>query len=843
MAKFAKVVMRLLKVRNQKVVSELAKITYKANKKRNLLTIVAIVLTTFLISVILSLGMSYWDAISLRQVRMSGMDYDIELTEPREDQVNIICAMDNVKYAGVAVKCAIGLKYEDNQLDKLKLYWLDNTCWKKQTIPALETYTGSYPSKEDEIMLSNSALKNMDIKNPQIGMELPISYFSLDEDSTEELVDKTFVLCGWYSDYSGTCCGYISQEFFKTTGVKQTDITQGSLKITLVNPFYSKEDIINMQNEIALSGNQIIDADYDTISNFCKICIGLFGMLVMVFFSGYLFIHNTLYLSITKDIRYYGQLKTLGMTSVQLQKLVYMQMIRNAFVGIPIGLFLSAIVAKGAVPKILHIVNPTISFVNVTEVRLWVFLLAAIFSFVTMLVSSNKPVKLAKECSPIESLNYIVISNKNEQKRRESGSIHCMAKQNIFRDKKQALIILLSFSIAVSLFMSVNIIIYENDAKLILNNVYNYDLRVLNQTMLDENKQQVITDNMIAQIEKIDGVKKVRKIISTLATVPYQEEVYGEYYKELYQSRYSPGEYETDIESYKENPEDNLFTCRFIGVDDSEFDRINKNMGNGINKKDFKQGLIALATKTFTNGDNGIPKKTVRFYLPEGIEPQKEYSILIDSVIDKCPAYYAAGYNPDLIVSETFAKKLLGNTFTELIYVEYESALSIETEKSVREIIDSNKLLSYESKLERYSEMKNSEKQITVLGSSIGVIILLLAVLNYFNMMAASIQNRSKEFAVLECIGMTTKQIRQMIIFEGLYYAIMSLVLSVIVGTPLSYIVFNGLNIYSLPFVVPWFNNLVLFFTVILICVSAPVILLKNMNQLTIIEQLRKSEN
>lgn len=835
--------MRLLKVRNQKIVSELAKITYKANKKRNFLTIVAVVLTTFLISVILSLGMSYWDTISLRQVRMSGMDYDIELTEPREDQVNIIRSMDNVKYAGIAVKCAIGSTYEDNQLDKLKLYWLDDTCWTKQTIPALETYTGSYPSEEDEIMLSNSALNDMGITNPQIGMELPISYFSLDEDSAEEANEKTFVLCGWYSDYSGTCYGYISEEFFKTTGVKQTDITQGTLKITLVNPLYSKEDIINMQNEIDLSRHQIIIADYDTISNFCKICIGLLGMLLMVFFSGYLFIHNTLYLSITKDIRYYGQLKTLGMTSVQLQKLVYMQMIWNSFVGIPIGLILSAIVAKGTIPQILHIVNPTINSADVIDVRLWTFLLAAIFSFVTTLVSSSKPVKLVKDCSPVESLNYIVVSNKNRQKKRESGSIASMAKQNIFRDKKQALIILLSFSIAVSLFMSVNTIIYENDAKLILNNIYNYDMRILNQTMLDKNKQQVITDNMIAQIEKIDGVKKVRKVISTLATVPYQEEVYGEYYEELYQSRYSPGDYEADIESYKENPEDNLFTCRFIAIDESEFDRINKNMGNKINKNDFKQGSIALATKMFTNGDNGIPQKTVRFYLPEGIEPQKEYSILIDSVIDDCPAYYAAGYTPDLIVSETFAEKLLGNTFTELIYVEYQNAFSVETENSIREIIDSNNLLSYESKLERYSEMKNSEYQITVLGSSIGFIVLLLAVLNYLNMMAASIQNRSKEFAILESIGMTTKQIRQMIILEGLEYAIMSLILSIIIGVPLSYIVFSGLNIYSLPFVVPWFNNLVLFLVIILICMSAPVILLKNMNRLTIIEQLRQSEN
>lgn len=120
--------MRLLKVRNQKVVSELARTTYKANKKRNLLTIMAIILTTFLISVILSLGMSYWHTISLRQARMTGIDYDIELTEPREDQVGLIRSMDHVQYAGLAVKCAIGDRYEGKQLEKLRLYWLDDIC-------------------------------------------------------------------------------------------------------------------------------------------------------------------------------------------------------------------------------------------------------------------------------------------------------------------------------------------------------------------------------------------------------------------------------------------------------------------------------------------------------------------------------------------------------------------------------------------------------------------------------------------------------------------------------------------------------------------------------------------
>ena len=52
-------------------------------RKRNVLTVFAIILTTFLIGVVFAVGMSYWNTISLRQMRMNGMDYDIELTEPR----------------------------------------------------------------------------------------------------------------------------------------------------------------------------------------------------------------------------------------------------------------------------------------------------------------------------------------------------------------------------------------------------------------------------------------------------------------------------------------------------------------------------------------------------------------------------------------------------------------------------------------------------------------------------------------------------------------------------------------------------------------------------------------
>lgn len=837
----------MLKVNNKEVLSELAMSTYKANKKRNLLTITAIFLTTFLISTVLSLGLSYWNTISLRQERMNGINYDIELTEPREDQVPLIRQMDSVEYAGLAVKCALVSQYQDITLDKLRLFWLDDICWQKQTIPALEKYTGTYPEKENEIMLSQTALSAMGITSPQIGMSLPCTYVSLAETSDGLDKVKAFTLSGWFLDYTGSTKGYISEFFYKTTGVCQTDLTQGSLKISLKNPLYSEKDITNMQLEIGISGNQIIEADYDTISNFCKMAAGLIAMLVLVFFSGYLFIYNTLYLSITKDIRYYGQLKTLGTTSRQLKSLIYKQVLWNSLIGIPFGLIASGFIAKIIIPQTLHIVNPTISAKEVIPVSAWVFAVAAVFAFITTFISSRKPIKMAENYSPIEAINYIgaikaVKINKTRKPFFNGGNLSSMVKQNLLRDKKQFVVILISLGLAVSLFLVVNVVITGNNAKSILNTIYDYDLRILNQTLLDDHKQQAITDDLIKRIRNTAGVADVRIVKSTSAVVPYQEDVYGEYYKEVYQSRYSPGNYELDMQSYKENPAINLFNCRIVGIDDSQFDQLNQGLEHPVDSNKFKQGSAAFVSASIINMNEDILGKTVRFSLPDGLESGKEETIQIQAIAKDNPAYYAGGYTPDLIISNSYLEKLLGNTFTELINIDYTHPFSGKAEKAILQLIDGDSSLSADSKLERYSEMKNSENQVKVLGNSVGIIVMLLAVLNYVNMMASSIQTRSKEFAILESIGMTTKQIKKMIILEGGSYACISLGISVLLGFPLSYAVFHNFNIYNVPFEVPAVRNLTLFLVIIVTCVTTPIWIFNNSYKESIIEQLRNDE-
>lgn len=841
----------IVRVKNKKVIRETAKITYRANRKRNALTCFAMFLTTFMITVVISLGISYYNTITMRQLRMEGMDYDIELTEPRADQVEKIRSMKNVRYAGVAVKCAILGEYQGKIPESARLYQLDQTCWEKQVIPALEWYRGTYPQKENEIMLSSHLLKAMGIRKPKIGMTLPVTYYSLADAETDEAVPddpaikKDFVLSGWYHDYTGKNRGYVSHAFYQTTGVKQTDFTRGALKISLTSSLYSKKDMLQIQNEIALGTNQLVIGNDQVISQFFKMLAVLAGMLLMIFTSGALFIYNTMYISISRDIRYYGQLKTIGMTCVQLKKMIYLQLLWNSAVGIPAGLLTAALIMRKGIPTILQLINPELGSYDIIPARIWIYILAGGFALLISLLSSKKPAGIAGNCSPVEAMRYMPKSVCRKKRKSGDISLFSMSFQNMFRDPKQAVMIFLSFIIGISVFLVANVYIHENDAKFILNETLSWDMKFLNQTTLGK-ERQIFTEDKIRELEEIPGVKSVRKVSSTYAKIPYQEEVFGEYYQELYQTRYAPGNYKEDMKKYQEHPEESsLYQSGFLSVDEEGFAYLNKRLGNVLNREDFLNGKTAVATKILTKGDDGMTGKKVHFSLPDGLHPDQEYTIEIAAVDENglnSPAFFSRGWTPDLIVSETYAKKLLGELYIERLDVEYDNAYAKDTERDVRTVFAQEKKVSSESKLENYAEMRESETQAKVLGYSIGVIIALLAVLNYLNMLAASVLNRFREFAILESIGMTTKQIKRGLNIEGIGYGLISIAGSLPAGLPASYAVFKLTNMYYTPYSIPWKNNLLLFMAVLLLCAAAPVCIYRTMYRTSIIAQLRAGE-
>ena len=106
-------------------------------------------------------------------------------------------------------------------------------------------------------------------------------------------------------------------------------------------------------------------------------------------------------------------------------------------------------------------------------------------------------------------------------------------------------------------------------------------------------------------------------------------------------------------------------------------------------------------------------------------------------------------------------------------------------------------------------------------------------------MMAAGVRNRAKEFAALESLGMTPGQIRKVLVQEGLGYGILSILLSMAVGLPLSYIVFQSVNVYNMGYSLPVLYNLILFAVIIAVCVMVPPLIYQMTQKESVIERLR----
>lgn len=313
-------------------------------------------------------------------------------------------------------------------------------------------------------------------------------------------------------------------------------------------------------------------------------------------------------------------------------------------------------------------------------------------------------------------------------------------------------------------------------------------------------------------------------VISAEAVVPYQEDSLREYFTLVYQSRYSPGNYDDDMEIYRKEPDNERFTTRFVGIEESEFDRMNKSLGGTLDKEDFISGRTAVVNPFMGISADGMVGKELSFYLPDGKNPDREHKVMIVAAVGSefNPAYFAGGYTPVILVSMQYAENILKNPYVELIEVSYEKPLNETLEKELKGMFEDNDSLFFESKLDRYLEMVPAENKIKTLGRGMAVLLAVLAVMNYCNMIAAGAQSRKKEFAALNSIGMTISQQRKVLMLEGLGYGLWSVGLTLLFGIPLSFLVFDGMNQYGIAYSFPVLDNVLLFLVVLAVCVLVP---------------------
>ena len=463
-----------MKNNNGAVIRRLTDRSLKSNKKRNFFIITAIALTTILIASVFSIGMSLLESVKMNQIRFAGTVAHAAVGHPTASQIERLHALDYVKVVGTGNN--VGFVKNTPEMGKisLTLHYFEKTEWEELRSPAYVNIEGNYPEKENEIMVSRAVLKRLGIDTPYIGMEIPLTYYT-DSENMDVLISENFRLSGWFTSYgfvqsmNTADVILVSRELSQKCG--KTVEKDGSATVIFDNPSRVSEYCYTLVSDLGLSKNQLVVAvetyDADTGKTTTTL-IALCAIVVFLIFTGYLLIYNVLYISVSRDVRFYGLLKTLGTTPKQIKRIVVGQILWLCLVGIPIGIILSLLISLAFVPFFISELG-AVSTEAVVSFSPFIYLGAVVFPLLTALLGAWKPAKKAAGISPIEAQKYTGVEVKTKDTRSSAhGKPYKMAFRNIFRDKKRAGVVLLSLFLGITTFLTVTTLVFSmNIAKYI----------------------------------------------------------------------------------------------------------------------------------------------------------------------------------------------------------------------------------------------------------------------------------------------------------------------------------------------------------------------------------------
>lgn len=848
--------------RNKEVIKRVEKGMMKANRTRNIFAIVAVALTTFMITTVFSLGINYKENMELTSVRTSGTNANVSLAMPTKSQEKEIRDLDYVKTVGT--QYMIGSVAEKNEADRdlaIAMQYYDNTEWEKHYKEAISNINGSYPKKENEIMLSEDALSQLGIEKPKLDMEIPLSYVSKDGEQKD-----TFTLSGWFRSYTGTGMAFLSESYCQEHGY--TLQNSGVLSISLDNP---KDNFYDIQDDITLNENQTFQGSVSTSSSNGSVYAMIILLVFFIIGSGYLLIYNVLYISISRDTRFYGLIKTLGTTEKQIKTLVKRQAVTFACIGIPIGVILAGALSFGIVPIILE--NAFDSGKSIIDAEMFfhpsIFILSIIFSALTVWISCNAPAKAASKISPIEALRYQNFASTKTKIRSSTngGKLHVMAYHNVFRDKKRAFLVFMSLFMGITMILGVNGIIGSMKVENFIDKYmdYNFEYTDIQFEQPEQPNKEVsqFDEQFVEQIKQIDGVKKVDIQKTVWAGIDFDEVALEGFMK----IRYEDSRYKTEGQSYQEMVADlkeyanaGDYGCYITTLDDKALEEYNaKHPNTSIDIEAFNRGETAIAgMDTEYNAPNtALVGKTL--CLTADSSDDKATDFLIDG------SFYFEDYEnnlsegigrrkdihivPEIIyVSEAGMERLTKTPIISAIGVDIKDMNQVEQIDSELQALNgtlTKQEWSYKSPIGMMEEYNQVTYSMNLMGNGAAVLLIVIGLINFINVMLTGVVARKNEFAVMESIGTSKKQIQKILTLEGGIYALVTTVLIMTLGNAFLLLVADAVPHMAdyAKFEYPFALVICLIFAIFIICLSVPAIVYRAVSKETVIERLHDLGN
>lgn len=790
------------------MISKLTKRHILKNKKRTLVTVIAITLTSMLL---FSLGFAYgtFRENQIVATKRGQGDHDARINKIEYQKHDILDSDSRIlKYSYVSYLYETDIQYgvggDTTFVSPLTIFNVSDSY-------NLDIKKGRRPKNESELMLTLYVMKDL-------GLEVGDEYTFNTTDYNGNIGSKTYKIVGVYDDQT-------SKLVFSNDDVRKTiiyvGITNGKVKndsetyfyFYLKNKLKAYDQLFSISENLGLektyirgTGDSYIGLEahdqllglYGSYRNpvtYAMVYVTLIILLAILSIACTAIVYNSFAISLTERKKQFGILKSVGATNSQVKRLVFKEAIYVSLIAIPLGFVLSYI----GVGAVINLINEMTKYTN-NQYNLAIYssylMICLLFIILTIFYSALFPANRASEITPIEAIRQnkdIKTRHKNKKHpwiQKIFGVSGIIAFNSIKRNKKKYRITTFAITISVLLFITVSTFINLFQ----ITNDYGDSIKTGAQVSIYS--------------EDIKDIALFEKDMNTLVNV---KEMVSYKYKWI---MLNP-EIDLNIisqEYKKEWPEEqSLNIISMIALEKEELEHIRKKYNiNGDNpifvnyfknqKYDDQGYLVSTKFGNIVKKDAKLETKLCGFtYNNDGAGSLNECTEELEFNLINEKLYKKDLYElyQTVLVNEDIFNKLtnsLGEEYTLTYHITSDDYFKLDDE--INDIVVSNNgAFSYMNySKENYNQISTFNAIKLVVYSAI-FLFATIAITSIVNTISANMNLRKSEFAVLKSIGLSNKQFDKMLVIEGFFLSIKSLIYAI----PLSMLVILGVSrLYSI---------------------------------------------
>ena len=835
----------------------------RLNKKRTIVTIIGIILSTALMVGIGLLFSSFQDLMIRDTIGYSGK------YEAKYNDVDLIKLNDikNKNFTYFYEKPIGFSKIESSNEYKPYMYI---TSVNKEYFDELKLIEGSFPKNENEVVISNHVITNGGL-NYKVGDIVTFTYGSrnIDGDITlanSELVDSEFLTNEGTHTYK--IVGIVERSNFENYSACgytafTLDVNNDKGSVNLYVMFNKNKKIIKQSEKLAK------ELGYNNYINYNSTLLALYGestygnvmttmvsmmmiMLALVSIGCIIVIYNSFAISVMERKKEFGLLSSIGATKRQLSHTVFFEAV---FVGV-IGIILGILGAYVGIGCVVLVINNLIS--DMLEYKLHLvtnplfIIIPVIFMIIVIGLSAFIPSRRASKVSPIEAIRQNDDIKINKKKIRTSKLVNKLfgiegeiALKNIKRNKKKYRVTVVSLFISIVLFISFSSYMNYtlNTASSVMGEVpYDYQISYFGD---DPNNDKEALDKINEIVKSSDVKEYVSYSVSNLSIIGNY--TYSDEYLDFYKSAYG----ENGIKALNNLKYQSIY---ILVLDDNSYNKYKKLIG-----LDKDSVILLNRFKGVSYGNN----KRVNYDIPvinsgninikicnfddndEDVDTTKYCNKNIDNI-------FVTNKSFDLIEEFSYMDdfKLIVNKKL------YDSISDSSTHYTQFNIIsdNTNNIDKLTKDLDKYSNVnytniKEAMKQannlilvVKILMYGFISLVTLIGVTSVFNTISTSMALRKREFAVLRSIGLTNRGFNKILFFESLFFGMKSLIFAIPVSIGITVLIHYALaDMVSIStIIIPWKYIIISIVSVFVIVLLTMMYSTSKIKKHNIIEQIRE---